>query len=404
MSNYSLGTIFISSDTHKNVRKVLKTARLSYGPFCQDLETRFARLHHTKEAIVCSSGTAALHTILTALKIKHGWRDGDEVLVPIVTFVATINAVLQSGLRPVFIDILESTYNLDPNLISDKITAKSKAILPVHLFGKPVDMLSIQQVANNYHLEIIEDACETIAAKSQGKSVGSWGVAAAFSTNSAHILTTGIGGVITTSDHQLAELMRSLINHGRDSAYISIDDDNNLSKPALEKLVQKRFLFNHVGFSYRLSELEAAVAVSQLNALDKIIKKRVANVRYLNKKLKHLSDLLQLPQLDSTEDHVYLVYPLLLTRKALKKCHIQLNQVINQLEKAGIETRPFLPILGQPAYDSLNLNPTDFPIGNYCTQAGFYVGCHQDLTKKDMDYFVNQLTSALNRLGLQFAR
>ena len=400
MTNVSLGTVDISALAKTYVNQVLATRRLSYGPFCQEFEKQFAALHACQAAIVCSSGTTAIHTILAALTIKYHWQRDDEVILPVVTFVATVNAVIQAGLKPVFVDIDARTYNLDPKLVANKISQKTKAIFPVHLFGKPAAMDQLSQLAKKHKLLLIEDCCETIAAQYQGKKVGSFGIAAAFSTNSAHVLTTGIGGVITTNDLALAELMRSLINHGRDGAYISIDDDNNLAAKSLGEVISKRFYFNHVGFSYRLSELEAALGLAQLKNLKKNISKRLRNVHYLNQKLQVLSNLLQLPELDNKTSHVYMVYPLVLRPEIFAKLQRDLSPLLYFLEKNGIETRPFMPILGQPAYDSLKLRLKDYPVGTYCTQAGFYVGCHQDLTLKDLNYFIKYLKQFFEKVKL----
>jgi len=392
MSKYSLGTVNISALGKRCVNSVLKSKRLSYGPFCQEFEEKFAALHSCKAAIVCSSGTAAIHTILTALKFKYGWQDDGEVILPIVTFVATANAIIQTGLKPVFVDIDAQTYNLDPALISAKITTKTRAILPVHLFGKPAAMDQVLKIAKQHKLVVVEDCCETVDAAYQGRKVGSFGAAGAFSTNSAHILTTGIGGVITTNSLKLANLMRSLINHGRDTSYISIDDDDNLSNKPLEKLVSKRFQFNQVGFSYRLSELEAALGVAQLKTLKASLAQRQRNVNYLNQKLKPLEHLLQLPVIGNSGEYTYMVYPLVLKLEALKPKQSNLSNLLNFLEKNQIETRPFMPILWQPVYDYLKLKSKNYLIGAHCTKNGFYVGCHQDLTFKDLDYFIKKLS------------
>ncbi len=141
MRHISLGSVYISSASKRYVSEVLRTKRLSYGPYCQKFEQIFAQLHDCSHALVCSSGTAALHTILAALKSKYNWQDGDEILVPAVTFVATINVILQIGLEPVLIDVDHTSLTIDPTLIIAKITKKTRAIIPVHLFGKPAAML-----------------------------------------------------------------------------------------------------------------------------------------------------------------------------------------------------------------------------------------------------------------------
>lgn len=398
MSHYSLGTIHISTKTHQYLEQVLSSKRLSYGPFCQKFEKKFAQLHQVETGIVCSSGTATLHTILTALKIHHHWEDEAEVITPALTFVATINSIIQAKLKPVLVDVEPNSYNINPKLIESKITKKTRVILPVHLFGKPAKMQTISLLAKKHKLTIVEDCCETIAAKYMKKSVGSWGEAAAFSTNSAHILATGIGGVITTNNPQLAELMRSLINHGRHPGYLSIDDDSNKTSDELKKIVEQRFLFNQVGYSYRLSELEAAVGLAQLEELPKLIKRRVENAAYLNHQLKPLTKWLQLP-IVKEKSHVYMAYPISLTKKAWKLTPNIYRELIEYLENKDIETRPLMPVLNQPAYEKYDFNPKNYPVASGLLQSGFYVGCHQDLSQNDLDYLVNNLKSFFSQFS-----
>ncbi|MBU0978454.1 DegT/DnrJ/EryC1/StrS family aminotransferase [Patescibacteria group bacterium] len=390
MKNISLGTIYISTQTKQYVTRVLETKRLSYGPFSQKFENKFAKFHDCQYGLVVSSGTAAIHTILTALKIRHGWQDGDEVLVPAVTFVATVNAVIQTGLKPVLVDVARDSLAINPQLVVNKISKKTRAILPVHPFGKPAAMDALSLIASQHHLQIVEDCCEALGATHQNRKVGSWGVAGAFSTYSAHVIATGIGGVITTNDAKLATLMRSLINHGRSPNYISIDDDDQITHHQLPKMVESRFSFEQIGFSYRLSELEAAVGLSQLNVIAKIIKKRQKNARYLLEKLDDLTEYLELPQLEKHQNFTLLAFPILLTPKALSHPQWQLKNLMLYLESHGIETRQLLPILGQPAYEQLAFSQLSLPIAQYVLKAGCYFGIHQQLTKADLAY-VNRM-------------
>lgn len=386
MQNVPLGSVYISAKTKRYVSEVLKTKRLSYGPFCQKFEHEFAKLHECSHGIVCNSGTAALHTILTALKIQNHWKDGDEILVPAVTFVATINVVLQIGLKPVLADVDQFSFNVNPSLLEKKINKKTRAIIPVHVFGKPAEMDKIVNIAKKHKLLIIEDCCEALAASHHDKKVGSWGIASAFSTYSAHLIATGIGGVITTNDSSLAELMQSLINHGRNTSYLSIDDDDKVSKNKLTTLIQARFSFEHLGYSYRLSEFEAAVGLSQLEDIDKILVNRQKNTDFLMKRLSDLSQFLQLPKFEKEQNYTLLAFPVLLTPLALENPKWQLDKFMYFLESRGIETRPLLPILGQPAYKNCHFSQRDLPVAKYCIKAGCYFGMHQDLTRSNLKY------------------
>lgn len=397
MRSISLGSVRINDAARSYINQIIKTKRLSYGPFSQQFEKKFARLHDVDHAILCNSGTSALQAILTAAKRRLNWPDEAEVLVPAVTFAATVNAVINSGLKPVLVEVDAKNYNIDPDLIPSSITKKTKAIMPVHLFGRPVDMDSIDQIAKEHDLIIIEDSCESIAAKYKKRSVGSWGLAAAFSLHSAHILTAGVGGVMTTSDPDLAIYLRSLIYHGRDQDYLTIDDDNSLSQDKLRQVVDKRFLFNEVGFSYRLSEFEAAIALSQLENIGQIVEIRYQNSAYLSQQLSDLNEFIQLPQVDQTQPFAFMAYPLVIKRDLIKRQPNLLKELVMFLEEQQIETRYFFPLLNQPAYEDLGWEAKDYPIASYLESAGFYVGCHQDLNEEDLDYVSRHIHRFFNK-------
>jgi len=196
--------------------------------------------------------------------------------------------------------------------------------------------------------------------------------------------------------------MRGLINHGRSSNYLSIDDDDKIeSSKKFNQLVDSRFIFPNIGFSFRLSELEAAVGLVQLEDIKILIQKRIENVMYLNKKLAHLEKWLKLPRQDKDNSHVYMAYPLVLTTQAQKLQRDCLKNLIYFLESKQIETRPLMPVINQPAYKKLKFKQTDFPVSSCLLNSGFYVGCHQDLTKKELDYFIKTITSFFNNLSSQ---
>ena len=223
-----VGGLEISDYEKQLVNEVLNSNQLTYGPVTKKFEEAFAKLHDCKFALFMNSGTSVLHVALASFKAMYGWHDGDEVLVPSVTFVATSNIVLHNKLTPIFVDVEPLTYNIDWTKIEEKITSKTRAIIPVHLLGLPATMDPILELSKKNNLTIIEDSCETMFATYNGRKVGSLGDMASFSTYVAHVLVTGVGGLATTSDPDLAVTMRSLMNHGRDSIYISCSDDEGL--------------------------------------------------------------------------------------------------------------------------------------------------------------------------------
>lgn len=383
-SQIGVGGAIITSEIKKNIAQVLKTGRISYGPFLQKFEADFAKLAHAKFAVSSNSGTSSLQVAIHALKELRDWADQDEVIVPAVTFVATSNTVLQNRLKPIFVDVDKKTYNIDPAEIEKKITSKTRAIIPVHLCGLPCDMDAIMKIARKYKLAVIEDACEAAGAVYKGKPVGSFGDVACFSSYMAHLVTTGVGGVAVTNDSELAVKMRSLVNHGRDSIYISIDDDKKKrGKPKFE-IVNRRFRFESLGYSYRLTEFEGALGVVELKHLPERLKTRARNAQALVKGLKPFSSYLQLPYAPVGYRHAFMMFPIVIIDS-----HISRDTLVAALEDNNIETRYLLPLLNQPLYQRLfgNIEP-QYPVAAFLNRNAFYIGCHPAMTEKDIQYVV----------------
>lgn len=380
-----IGNVTISEQAKRNVAAVLKSARLSYGDFSRKFESQMAVLHSRNYAIFLNSGTSALQVALQVLKDKFGWRDGDEVIVPSVTFVATSNVVLHNRLNPVFVDVEDDYFCIDPKKIEEKITRRTRAIMPVHLFGQSADMTSILRIAKKYKLKIVEDSCETMFVNFNGKPVGSLGDIACFSTYATHLITTGVGGFCMTNDNDLAVRIKSYCNHGRDGIYLSIDDDDTKNKAALFKIVERRFSFVHLGHSFRLTELEAALGVAQLENWQKIISSRGENAKILTKGLLKWSEYLKTPKIRPGSTHAFMLYPLVIISEKVKR-----SELINYLEVNGIETRFLMPLLNQPLYKELFGNiEKDYPVARYLDENAFIVGCHQDLTMPELRYMIH---------------
>ncbi len=375
-----VGTLNITPRAKQLVMEALNNNRLSYGPFMQRLEAEFAALHGCQFGIMSNSGTSALQIALQALKEIHGWQDGDEVLVPAVTFVATANIVLHNRMLPVLVDVDPTYYEIDPNLIEAKITPRTRAIIPVHLFGQPADMNPICEIATRYGLKVIEDSAETMFASYNGRRVGNLGDIGCFSTYVAHILITGVGGLNTTNNPDYAVKLRSLMNHGRDSIYISIDDDKDKSVEELRMIVGRRFSFVSIGHSFRATELEAALGLAQLETWEAMIAIRRTNAKILTGKLAHLDSHLQLPKIRPGNEHSFMMFPIVLR-------HEPKTALVNFLEENGVETRDMLPLTNQPVYHNLlGWREEDYPVAQWINQNGFYVASHQDLSEFDLDY------------------
>ena len=248
-----MGDTYIDDTAKKYVMDALDSNRLSYGKYVHSFERKFAEGHGAKYAIMSNSGTSSLQVAIHALKDAHGWQDGDEVLVPALTFVATSNVVLQNNLMPVFVEVDPKTYNIDPARIEEKITPRTKAIMPVNLFGLSCEIDQVLEIARKHNLKTVEDSCETMFVHHKGKPVGSQADIACFSTYVAHLLVTGVGGLSITNNDEYAVAMKSMVNHGRDDIYLSIDDDKGAIRDDREsffRMIDRRFSFVRMGYSY----------------------------------------------------------------------------------------------------------------------------------------------------------
>jgi perosamine synthetase len=376
----TLGQLNISSVGKAYVNDCLDNNRLSRGFYTEKFEKAFAALHDVKHAIFMNSGTSALQVALAALKEVRCYKDGDEVIVPATTFIATSNIVLQNQMKPVFVDVSPNTYNIDTTKIEAAITSKTRCIIPVHLFGLPAHMSSLMEIAKKYNLQVIEDSCETMFARCDNRSVGSFGDFGCFSTYVAHLIVGGVGGLITTNDDKLAEICRSLMAHGRDTIYTNIDDDDSDDPALRKKMIERRYSFERVGYSYRATELEAAIALSELLVYKTNISIRQVNARMLTDLLKDISDL-QLPFVPVFRDHVFMMYPIVVSK------YVNRDHLLTFLEERGIETRYLFPLLSQPIYKCLFPGEAKmFPVAQNLAKQGFFIGMHQGLTVHDMYY------------------
>jgi CDP-6-deoxy-D-xylo-4-hexulose-3-dehydrase len=354
----------VSKYQKRLIKRVLKSGRLTYGEVTKKFEEKFAEVNGHEYALFTNSGTSALKIAIHALKDKYGWKDGDEVIIPGVTFVATMNVVLMNNLKPVLVDI-DGTVNIDPNEIESVITKKTRAIIPVHLLGQPADMKLITAIARKHDLRVIEDSCETMFIPIKHR-----GDVTCYSSYIAHLMVTGVGGLICTDDKDLATIMRSMMFHGRDESYLNIDD-----KP---QDISKRFWFPRFGYSDRMTELEAALGLGDLKNPEKMIRKRQDNAIYLMAKLKGLP--ISFPVVNPRQ-HAFMFFPMLIYRR---------NKLMTYLEEHGIRTRTMMPLTTQPLVKKY-LKDTFLPITDIVNRNGLLIGCHQYLEKEDLDYIIKTI-------------
>lgn len=382
----SLGHLAISAQGKKYVNECLDSNRLSRGKYTAKFEQDFAKLHGCKHGVFCNSGTSALQIALAALKERYHYEDGDEVLVPAITFIATSNVVLQNNLTPVFVDVDPLTFNIDPDKIAEKVTSRTRAIIPVHLFGLPANMPRVMSIARYYGLNVIEDSCETMFAGINGQSVGSFGDMACFSTYVAHLIVGGVGGLVTTNSDRDAEICRSLMAHGRDSIYTSIDDDDEISKD----MIERRYKFDRVGYSYRCTEIEAAIALSELERREENIARRRENAARLTLLLKPFEDKIQTATIPEGYSHSYMMFPFVC------KDGVDRDALLLHMEQKGIETRFMFPLLSQPVYRKLFPGMAEkYPVASRLEKQGAFIGIHQGLTPADMHFVAQTIAEGL---------
>lgn len=398
MDKIGVGYASVTDIEKKYVMDALDSQRLSQGKYVAKFEKMFANMHGHKYGVMCNSGTSALHLAILALKEKYNWEDDAEILVPAITFIATSNSVLHTGLKPVFVDVDIKSYNMNPDEIERHITEKTRCIIPVHCFGMPCEMDKISEIARKHDLRIIEDCAEAHFAKINGKTVGSFSDIMACSTYVAHTLTTGVGGVMCTSDPELSEILRSLVAHGRACTCerCIASDGNQVCPKRLKTDMDRRFTFVRLGYSYRVGELEGALGLGQLERVDEIMGARHKNANYLIKGLEPVEKYIQLPRHPENIEHTYMMFPILVKPESPKTK----NEIVKYLESQNIETRPMLPLLNQPIYKEIFGDiEKNYPNAEYIDNNGFYIGCHHGLGKEELDREIEALAEILTGGG-----
>jgi dTDP-4-amino-4,6-dideoxygalactose transaminase len=341
------------------VTRVLKsgilTGRLGSGPMAKRFEDNFAKFAGTKHAIAVNSGTAALHTALWAKNIRRG----DEVILPSFTFIATAEAVALVGAKPVFADIKPNTYNIDPEKVEQAITSKTRAIMPVDLYGLPAEIDRIREIADEHNLFVVEDAAQAHGASYRGKPPGHFANIACWSLYASKNMTTGEGGMLTTNDDEYAEKLRLLRSHGEKEEY----------KAAL------------LGHNYRMPEIEAAIGIEQLKKLPTFVEKRRRNAEILTEKLNNVKQLVLPAEPRACKSSWYL-YTVRLRNGTAKERDTVLQNLRNKGVGAGVYYHT--PIHLMPYYrqqESCVLPETE-----KAAEQVFSLPVHPGLKKSEVDY------------------
>ncbi len=350
----------IGNEEKNAVMKVLESGILAEGPKVAEFEKAFAEFLGVKYAIAVNSGTAALYLSLLA----HDIKEGDEVITSPFTFIATANSIITAGATPIFADIEERTFNINPDGILEKISPKTKAIIPVHLYGHPADMEKISELAIAKKLIIIEDACQAHAAKFNGKYVGTFGTGT-FSFYPTKNMTTGEGGMITTNDAQIYELSRLLKSHG----------------------AKQKYIHEILGLNFRMTDIAAAIGVEQLKKLESFTKSRQANADYLNSGLKNVKGIV-IPVVKNGCEHVFHQY----TIRVTNDCKVKRDALAKTLNEKGIGTGIHyqLPIHKQPYYQRLGYKDS-LPVAEKASSEVLSLPVHPGVSKENMDFIINTI-------------
>ncbi len=352
------------------VVSVLRTPQLSLGPKLQEFEQKIASYAGARYAVAVNSGTSALHLIVRAL----GLTEGDEVITTPFSFVASSNCLLFERVTPVFADIDPQTLNIDVRQIEPKITEKTKAILAVDVFGHPAEWDELERIARKYNVKLIEDSAEALGAEYKGRKAGSFGDAAVFAFYPNKQITTGEGGVVLTNSEEIAKLCRSLRNQGR--------GETN------EWLQHER-----LGYNYRLSEINCALGIAQLERLDEILRKRERVAQLYNERLQKIQSV----HVPYRAPHVKISWFVYVIRLSDEYSQSDRDRVIEGLRGRGIQCgKYFSPIHLQPFYRELfDYKPGDFPVTESVAARTIALPFYNTLTEEQIDYIVTALKAVL---------
>jgi len=348
------------------VNEVLDSGLLAQGVKVAELEMKFAEICNTKFAVAVNSGTAALHCANYACGIKHG----DEVITTPFTFAATANSIIMQGGKPVFVDIKEDTFNIDPDKIEEKITKKTKAILPVDLYGQPADYEKLIKIARKYDLKIIDDACQAVNAEYKGMKLGSLVDATCFSFYATKNMISGEGGIITTNNEEIAELCKRLRHHGQSE--------------------KTRYEYYDLGYNYRMMDLQAAIALGQLDKIEEFTGIRRKNAIFLTNGLKDIKGIVVPTEINDVQ-HVYHQY----TIKVNDEFCIDRDELKKKLADQGIGCGIYYPkpLHLHMHFSRFGYHEMDFPIAEKLSKQVLSLPIHPSVTEDNLNRIITTLKS-----------
>ena len=378
---------------------------LTTGRFAKEFEKKFAEFMHQKSCLLVNSGSSAnlvaFSTLTSRVLGEDAVKIGDEVITVAAGFPTTVNPIIQCGCIPVFIDVEAETHQIDVSLLEKALSPKTSAVMVAHTLGNPFNVKAVKEFCDKHNLWLVEDCCDAVGATHHGKMIGTFGDIATVSFYPAHHMTMGEGGAVLTSQPKLKKIAESFRDWGRD-CWCPTGVDNTCGKRFdwdlgdLPHGYDHKYIYSHVGYNLKVTDMQAAIGLSQLRKLPSFISKRNENTNYLISKLKHLSADISLPIASADSEPSWFGFPITIKNKAIDR-----NKLVQFLEKNKIGTRLLFAgnLLRQPLYQNVEkrvvgeMSNTD-TIMNYT----FWVGIYPALGKEHMDYTAKKIEEGIKGL------
>ncbi len=367
-------------------------AWLTAGRFTDEFEDALRKYLGVRHCLFVNSGSSANLLALSGLKILRDIPDGSEVITSAVNFPTTMNPIIQNNLVPILVDVEKNNYNINPELIEEKITKKTVGIVLAHALGNPFELNKIVEIANKYNLFLMEDSCDAFGSTYDNKFVGTFGDVATLSFYPAHHITTGEGGAVLTSNTKLKKIIESLRDWGRD-CYCPPGKDNTCKKRfdwqlgGLPHGYDHKYIYSHIGYNLKATDMQAAIGLSQLDKLEEFISTRKKNFKYLYEKFNQLDDF-ELPEWYELSDPSWFGFPLTIN----KDSKIKRVELLKFYDENRIGTRLLFGgnVILQPAYETLKLgDPNNFPEANNVANNSFWLGVYPGLDDTMLDFIVD---------------
>jgi len=375
-------------------------AWLTAGQFTDSFEKSIRKFLDVRHCLFVNSGSSANLLAISGLKVLNNIKDGSEVITSAVNFPTTLNPILQNNLVPVLVDAELGTYNVNPDLIEEKVNKNTAGIVLAHTLGNPFDLEKIQKIAEKHNLFVMEDSCDGFGGKFDDRYIGTFGDVSTLSFYPAHHITTGEGGAVITNNPKLKKIIESLRDWGRD-CYCAPGKDNTCKKRfdwqlgGLPHGYDHKYIYSHIGYNLKSSDMQAAVGLSQMNKLENFIEKRIENFHYLYDSFKRFDDFI-LPEWSEKSKPSWFGFPVTIKDDS----DIRRIDLLKHYDENRIGTRLLFGgnVILQPAYEKSNLgNPDDFPVANKVVNDTFWLGVYPGLSMEMLDFVIEKTEEFLNK-------